>query len=122
MTTDWVRRFCMKLPHTTEEVLWGGDLVFKIGGKMYAVTVLEPGPLCLSFKCTPETFAELTERPGIIPAPYSARYHWVALESEDALPAAEIKRLIGESYEMVLGKLPKKTQAALRGGAPAGKH
>jgi len=89
---------------------------------MYAVTVLEPGPLCLSFKCTPETFAELTERPGIIPAPYSARYHWVALESEDALPAAEIKRLIGESYEMVLGKLPKKTQAALRGGAPAGKH
>ena len=68
-------------PHTTEEVLWGGDLVFKIGGKMYAVTVLEPGPLCLSFKCTPETFAELTERPGIIPAPYSARYHWVALKA-----------------------------------------
>jgi hypothetical protein len=46
MSTEWVRRFCMKLPHTTEEVLWGGDLVFKIGGKMYAVTVLEPGPLC----------------------------------------------------------------------------
>jgi predicted DNA-binding protein (MmcQ/YjbR family) len=96
-------------------VLWGGDLVFKIGGKMYAVTVLEPGPLCLSFKCTPENFAELTERPGIVPAPYSARYHWVALESEDALPAAEIKRLIAESYEMVLAKLPKKTQAALDG-------
>lgn len=108
----------MKLPHTTEEVLWGGDLVFKIGGKMFAVTALDPGPVCLSFKCTPETFAELTERPGIIPAPYSARYHWVALESEDALPAAEIKRLIGESYELVLARLPKKTQAVLRGPAP----
>jgi predicted DNA-binding protein (MmcQ/YjbR family) len=110
----------MNLPHTTEEVLWGGDLVFKIGGKMYAVTVLEPGPLCMSFKCTPENFAELTERVGIVPAPYSARYHWVALESEDALPAAEIKRLVAESYELVLNKLPKKTQAALRGSAEAG--
>ena len=122
MRTEWVRRFCMNLPQTTEEILWGGDLVFKIGGKMYAVTVLEPGPLCLSFKCTPENFAELTEREGIIPAPYSARYYWVALESEDVLPAAEIKRLIGESYELVLGKLPKKTQAALRGGAPGKEH
>ena len=118
VNAEWVRRWCMKLPHTTEEVLWGGDLVFKIGGRMYAVTVLEPGPVCLSFKCTPENFAELTERPGIIPAPYSACYHWVAMESEDALPAAEIRRLIGESYGLVLGKLPKKTQAALRGDAP----
>ena len=48
----------------------------------------------MSFKCTPEVFAELVERPGIIPAPYSARTHWVALEREDALPRAEIKRLI----------------------------
>ena len=114
MNTEWVRSFCMKRPHTTEEVLWGGDLVFKIGGKMYAVAALEPGAVCLSFKCSPETFAELTEREGIIPAPYLARAHWVALESEDALPAAEIKRLIGEAYELVLGKLPKKTQAAIR--------
>jgi len=110
---DWVRDYCMKLPHTTEKVQWGADLVFKIGGKMYAVTVLEPGPLCLSFKCTPEEFAELTERPGIIPAPYSARYHWVALESEDALPAAEIKRLIQRSYDLVWEKLPKKVKAEL---------
>ena len=119
MDTEWIRKFCMKLPYTTEQVLWGGDLVFKIGGKMFAVTVLEPGPLCLSFKCTPENFAELTERPGIVPAPYSARYHWVALESDDALPAAEIKRLIAESYELVLAKLPKKTQAGLRGTGKA---
>jgi predicted DNA-binding protein (MmcQ/YjbR family) len=118
MNADWVRGVCMKLPHTTEEVLWGADLVFKIGGKMYAAAGLEPGPVWLSFKCTPENFAELTEREGIIPAPYAARHKWVALESEDALPAAEIKRLIGESYELVLGKLPKKTQAALRGSAP----
>ena len=115
MNTEWVRSVCMKLPRTTEEVLWGADLVFKIGGKMYAAAALEPGPEWLSFKCTPEKFAELTEQEGIIPAPYAARHHWVALQTDDALPAAEIKRLIGESYELVLGKLSKKAQAAIRG-------
>ncbi len=113
MNTESVRRFCMSLPHTTEKVQWGNDLVFKIGGKMYAVVVLEPAPVVMSFKCTPEEFAELVERPGVIPAPYSARYHWVALEDEDALPSAEIKRLIKKSYELVLEKLPKKARAAL---------
>ena len=54
------------------------------------------------------------ERPGIIPAPYSARYHWVALENEDALPGAEIKRLLQQAYALVFEKLPKKKQAALR--------
>ena len=114
MNLDAVREFCLSLPHATEKIQWGDDLVFKIGGKMFAVVVLEPAPVCLSFKCTPEEFAELTERPNIIPAPYSARYFWVALETKDALPAAELKRLIRKSYELVLEKLPKKARATLR--------
>lgn len=114
MNIAWVRTHCMALPHTTEEILWGDDLVFKIGGKMYAVVVLAPDyKVVMSFKCTPEVFAELVERPGIIPAPYSARSHWVALETEDALPRMEIKRLISRSYELVVAKLPKKRQAEL---------
>ena len=115
MNVAWVRAHCMALPHTTEEILWGDDLVFKIGGKMYAVVVLGVSShnVAMSFKCTPEIFAELVERPGIIPAPYSARMHWVALEREDALPRAEIKRLIKQSYELVIAKLPKKKQAEL---------
>ena len=114
MNADWVRAHCMALPHTTEQILWGDDLVFKIGGKMYAVVVLTPGhKVAMSFKCTPEVFAELVERPGIIPAPYSARSHWVALEREDALPRAEIKRLIKQSYDLVIAKTPKKKQTDL---------
>jgi predicted DNA-binding protein (MmcQ/YjbR family) len=114
MDVEWIRRFCMALPHTTEGSPFGpDDLVFKVGGKMYAVAVLVPAPVCLSFKCTPEEFAELVERPGIVPAPYSARYSWVALETEDALPRSEIKRLLKQSYELVFEKLPKKTKAAL---------
>ena len=42
MQIDWVRRYCMSMPHATESVQWGADLVFKIGGKMFAVLVLEP--------------------------------------------------------------------------------
>jgi predicted DNA-binding protein (MmcQ/YjbR family) len=114
MSIDWIRAHCMSLPHTTEHVMWGDDLVFKIGGKMYAGMPLSPARIRLSFKCTPEEFAELIERPGIIPAPYAARAHWVALETWDALPRAEIRRLVSLSYQLVFAKLTKKAQTELR--------
>jgi predicted DNA-binding protein (MmcQ/YjbR family) len=110
---DWLRRCARSLPHTTETVQWGSNLVFKVGGKIYAIAGLEPGDVWLSLKCTPEEFAELTQRPGIIPAPYLARAYWIALEHEDALPAAEIKLLLKQSYELVLARLPKKARAGL---------
>ena len=110
---EWIRTYCLSLPHTTEHVQWGDDLVFKIGGKMYAVTPLIPHPVKLSFKCSPEEFAELVERPNVIPAPYMARAKWVALESFDALPRVEIKKLLSRSYRLVLGTLTKKAQAEL---------
>ena len=114
MDQEQVREFCLGLPHVTEEVQWGNDLVFKIGGKMFAVSALDPAsPHRLSFKCTPEEFAELTERADIVPAPYVARYHWVALLRLNAVKAAELKRLLRDSYEMVKAKLPKKDRLAL---------
>jgi predicted DNA-binding protein (MmcQ/YjbR family) len=112
MNIEWVRRYCLSLPHATEIVQWN-SLVFKIGGKIFAILALEPGKTWLSFKCTPEEFADVTERPGVIQAPYFARNQWVALETEDALTSAEIKRLVRASYNLVLEKLPKKVLAAL---------
>jgi predicted DNA-binding protein (MmcQ/YjbR family) len=113
MNLDWLRKYCKSLPHTTEQIQWGADLVFKIGGKMYAVASTEPAKVCLAFKCSPEDFANLTERPNIIPAPYMARAQWVALETEDALPAAELKKLLRNAYELVGSKLTKKAQREL---------
>jgi predicted DNA-binding protein (MmcQ/YjbR family) len=114
MSLEKFREYCLSLPHVTEEVLWQKDLVFKIGGKMFAAIGLDAGPASeFSFKCTPEEFAELTEVDGIIPAPYAARYYWVAVQKPGALNQAEIKRLIRDSYEMVKSKLPKKTLARL---------
>ena len=54
---------------------------------------------------------------GIIPAPYMARNHWVAMLDMNALRQPEIKELIQGSYRMILEKLPKKTQAALQAKA-----
>jgi predicted DNA-binding protein (MmcQ/YjbR family) len=116
MNIDWIRRYCLSLPHTTEQVQWGDHLVFKTGGKIYAILSLEPGGNWVSFKCGPEEFAALVENEGVVPAPYLARAHWVALETEDALPRAEIKRLVRQAHEMIYAKLPRKTRAALEGG------
>ncbi len=114
MDIEKVRALCLSFPHVTEVVLWGNDLVFKIGGKMFAVTGLEAASdHCLSFKCTPEEFAELVERDGIVPAPYVARYHWVALQSFSVLSDRELKALLRNAYDLVLAKLPKKVKAQL---------
>lgn len=113
LSAGWIRQHCLSFPQVTETVQWGNDLVFKVAGKMFAVTCLEPAAHVVSFKCSPEKFAELCERPAIVPAPYLARAQWVALEREDALPPAELKRLLREAYDVVASKLPKKTRAQL---------
>ncbi len=113
MDIEWIRQHCLSLPHTTEHVQWGYDLVFKIRGKMYAVVPTEPAPVLLSLKCSDENFTELVERPGIIPAPYLARAKWVALQNECLLSRAEVKRLLSESYGLVLAKLPRSARESL---------
>jgi predicted DNA-binding protein (MmcQ/YjbR family) len=113
MNIDWVRDLCLSFPHTTEKIQWGDDLVFKVAGKIHAITVLHPAKIWLCFKADPEKFAELTERPGIIPAPYLARAKWIALETKDALPLDDLAALLRESYDMVVAKLPRKTRETL---------
>ena len=81
---------------------------------MFAVIGLDPASdHCMSFKCTPEKFAELIEEDGIVPAPYVARYHWVALEGFNALSEKELKTLLRTAYDLVLEKLPKRARADL---------
>jgi predicted DNA-binding protein (MmcQ/YjbR family) len=121
MDIEWIRNLCLSFPQTTEEEVWDNDLTFKVAGKMFAHTVLVPAPVWLSFKAAPESFAELTERAGIIPAPYLARAKWVALETKEALSPDELSTLLRASYDMVVAKLPQKTQAALSGAASPAK-
>ena len=113
MDIEGVRKYCLSLPHATEDVQWGDNLLFRISHKIFAVIALDHMPTCMSFKCTAEEFAELTEREGIIPAPYMARNHWVMLETLDVLPPAELKQRIRNSYELVAARLPKKARVEL---------
>lgn len=114
ISPDRVRRICRIFPHVTEDIKWENDLVFSIGRKMFAVVWLEP-PGRVSFKCTPEEFAELIEREGIRPAPYLARASWVSVEEDEALERSELEARLRRSYDLVKTTLTKKLQAELGG-------
>src|SRR2546427_12372593 len=97
MNVDWLRELCLSFPGATEQIQWGYDLVFKVGGKMFAVTPREPAPAYLSFKASPENFAELTERSHVIPGPHLARAQWGRLGNRDARPRQDIPRRFRET-------------------------
>ena len=114
MSVERVRKVCRALPGATEDVKWGGNLVFSVGDKMFALVNLEP-PHAVAFKCTEESFAELTERPGIVPAPYLARAMWVQEQQVgEVLDRRELEHFLRQSYEIVVARLPKMR----RPGAP----
>jgi predicted DNA-binding protein (MmcQ/YjbR family) len=109
-----LRKHCAALPGATRDIKWGADEVYSVGGKMFAVFGVENGKATgMSFKVDDDRFLELTDRPGIVPAPYLARAHWIALERADALPLAEARELVARSHALVLAKLPRKLQATL---------
>jgi predicted DNA-binding protein (MmcQ/YjbR family) len=115
MDIEWVRTYCLALPHVTENVQWGDDLCMKVGGKMFAVLNLnETSPNRLTIKSTPEEAAELVEHEGIIPAPYLARHHWVSFQDLEILKRGEMKTLIKKSYDLVVAKLPRKAGLSVR--------
>jgi predicted DNA-binding protein (MmcQ/YjbR family) len=104
--TEAIRKFCLDFPQATENLQWDDNLCFKIAGKIFVILGLDNPRLC--FKCSPETFAELTEREDIRPAPYLGRYKWVMLDRLDAVPWNELQEFIQQSYAMVVAKAPKK--------------
>ena len=106
MKVDAIPEFCLAFPQATENLQWGDELCFKIGGKIFVMLGLDNPRLC--FKCTPETFAELIELEDVRPAPYVGRYKWVMLDRLDAVPWDELRELISKSYDMVATKAPGK--------------
>ena len=104
MDLDAIRAHCLSFPHATENLQWDDELCFKIRGKLFTVVGLGSVPQRVTFKCSSENFAELTEREGIAPAAYVGRYKWVTLESPDSLSDAELRDAISHSYQMVAAK------------------
>lgn len=117
MTLARFRELCLAQPGATEQLQWGADAVFKVGGKMFAVACTDfrtypDAPVC-SFKTDDDGFTTLVEEEDVIPAPYLARAQWVALRRWDALSDKQIAAHVARSYDLVRARLPKKTQAAL---------
>ena len=109
-----LERACLALPGATKNVQWGNDLVFKVGGKMFAVMGADPGePTGLSFKAGEDSFEILTRMKGIAPAPYLARAKWVRLDHLGALPMPEIKAYLARSHALVAAGLTKKLREEL---------
>jgi predicted DNA-binding protein (MmcQ/YjbR family) len=112
MNADLIQKYCLSFPHATENLQWGADLCFKVGGKIFAILNLDSVPQKICFKCTPESFAELCEREDIHPAPYVGRYKWVLLDRLDAVRLDELRDLIQQSYQMVAKNAKLKPQPA----------
>ncbi|MDZ4714307.1 MAG: MmcQ/YjbR family DNA-binding protein [Cytophagales bacterium] len=112
MTTAALEKLCKGFKGTTVDIKWGNDLCYLIGKKMYCVTAMD-GPFRISFKATVEDFYLLTEREGIIPAPYLARYHWILVEKPAALSMPEWKHYVGTSFQLAKEKLPVKAKRLL---------
>jgi predicted DNA-binding protein (MmcQ/YjbR family) len=109
-----LEKFLLKLPGATLSIQWGNDRVFKVGGKMFAVTgPQEDKTSGLSFKASDESFRILTELDGIKPAPYLARAMWVYLDKPTRLPAKELKAYLTRAHAIVASGLTKKLQKQL---------
>lgn len=112
MNIESLRSLCLSLPGVTEEIKWGHDLCFLVAGKMFCVTSAEDESGA-SFKVQEEEFELLTQREGIIPAPYMARNNWVFVLDFSWLSDAEWEHFVHQSYTLIKDKLPKKLRDQL---------
>ena len=107
-TLTKLKKHCAALPGATHDIKWGQDLVYSVGGKMFAV-MCETGEHAntLSFKVEDHRFLELTDRDNFMPAPYLARAKWVFVKDVRKADEKELKALLTRSHELIVEKLPK---------------
>jgi predicted DNA-binding protein (MmcQ/YjbR family) len=105
---------CGAWPGVTRSIKWEVDLVYSVGSKMFVVMcTIGPDRGRLSFKVETERFLELSEQPGMAPAPYMANAFWISVTEPERFARGELEAFVKRSYELVVANLPKKTQAAL---------
>ena len=114
MNLESLRKYCRTLPGATVDIKWGADECHCVGGKMFAVFgTHQKKPANVAFKCEPSRFLELTDVPGMVPAPYLARAHWVQVQEAKALTDAQARELVARSHAIIMGKLTKKERDAI---------
>jgi len=109
MNIESLREYCLKKPGVTEDFPFGEDtLVFRVGGKIFALTDMVNIPLQVNLKCDPETAVELREKyESIQPGYHMNKKHWNTVTIDGSIPVSELKIMIDNSYNLVLNGLKK---------------
>jgi len=111
------REYSLNKPLATEGTPFGSDvLVFKVGGKMFALAALDDVPPTVNLKCEPDVALDLRDRyEQVSPGYHMNKKHWNTIEIGTGIPDAELRKMIDHSYDLVARRLPKfKAKAALR--------
>jgi len=114
MNIETFREYCMDKPGVTEEFPFDEvTLVFKVMGKMFALTNLD-GDWTLALKCDPDRAMELRETyPAIQPGYHMSKIHWNTIMMDGSLSQKLILELVDHSYQLVVDKLPRKLKEEL---------
>jgi len=107
MNIEQLRDYCLCLPGVSEHFPFDETtLVFKVNGKMFALTDLE-GPLSVNLKCDPEAAAALRERyPAVLPGYHMNKLHWNTILIDGTISDHLITEWIDHSYQLIVN--PKK--------------
>ena len=114
-----LRRWCLAQSGAVEDFPFGPEhSVFKVGGKMFALSTLERTPLEVSVKCEPELALQLRGTyTAIRPGYHLNKRHWNTITLDGSLSDQLVLELIADSYDLVVSALPKRTREEL-GWAP----
>jgi predicted DNA-binding protein (MmcQ/YjbR family) len=112
MDLEQFREYCLSKPGATEGTPFGPDvLVFKVGGKMFALAALDEVPTTVNLKCNPDLALDLRDRyEAVKPGYHMNKKHWNTVEIEGGIPAGELRKMIDHSYELVVKSLPQAAQ------------
>jgi predicted DNA-binding protein (MmcQ/YjbR family) len=108
---DWreLKERCLTLPGAVEEFPFGDEVsVFKVGGKMFALSHLDGDPLQVSVKCDPELAVQLRAAYAAIgPGYHLNKRHWNTITLDGSVADEMVGDLLGDSYDLVVASLPK---------------
>lgn len=115
MTSRALRKLCLSFPGAVEEFPFGPvTSVFKVGGKMFALSALDRRPLQVSLKCEPELATHLRlAHEAINPGYHLNKRHWNTITLDGSLPERMIRDLVEDSYDAVVAGLPRPRRDAL---------
>ncbi|GHB23865.1 DNA-binding protein [Streptomyces umbrinus] len=116
MTPQELRTFCLSFNATVEDFPFTPETsVFKVLGKLFALTRLDAHPLTVNLKCDPDDAVRLRgEHEGmIIPGYHMNKRHWNTVTADGELPDQLVRELIEDSYDLVVAGLPRSERLRL---------